>query len=156
VRAFSFVILFLASQFSMSQPSRGTFYALRLKPHDDLKKELMRFAEVNRFRAASIVTCVGSLEQINLRFANQEKGTIREGFFEIVSLTGTLSATGCHLHLSVSDSTGQTAGGHLLDDNWIYTTAEIVLVELTDLEFERETDSTYGYQGLSIRKRKKK
>ena len=135
--------------------SSGHFFALRLKPHQDLKQQLIAFAKEEKLKAASIVSCVGSLEQFHLRFVNQESGVIKKGHFEIVSLTGAFSDTSSHLHLAVSDSTGQTIGGHLLDLNLIYTTAEIVIVELTDLEFKREPDATYGYQELSIQKRKK-
>jgi predicted DNA-binding protein with PD1-like motif len=140
----------------MSQSSPGTFHALRLKPHQDLKQELMKYARDHNLQAAALVSCVGSLEKTNIRFANQETGVSQTGYFEIVSLTGTLSADGCHLHMAVSDATGRTIGGHLLDDNRIYTTAELVLVELTDLKFERVLDSTYGFQELVIQKRKPK
>jgi predicted DNA-binding protein with PD1-like motif len=132
------------------------FFTLRLKPHEDLKAQLISFAEKNDWKAACIVTCVGSLEQFHLRYANQEKGEIRKGHFEIISLTGTFSNTSSHLHISVSDTTGATIGGHLLDRNLIYTTAEIVIAEQTDLEFVREQDATYGYNELVIRSKKQK
>ena len=115
----------------------------------------MVFAEKNKIKAGFVATCVGSLEQVNLRYANQPSGTLLKGHFEILSLSGTFSDTSAHLHLSVADSTGKTIGGHLLDDNQIYTTAEIVVGELLDVEFTRELDSTYGYQELVIRARKK-
>jgi predicted DNA-binding protein with PD1-like motif len=140
----------------MAQDVRSTahFYTIRLKPHQDLKAELMAFAKVNKVKAAFVATCVGSLQQLNLRYANQQNGSRQLGHFEIVSLVGTFNASSAHLHLSVSDSTGQTVGGHLLDDNKIYTTAEIVIGELADVEFTRELDSTYGYQELKVKKRK--
>jgi len=128
-------------------------YAFRLKPKDDLKKSILAFAEEKKINAGSIVTCVGSLEQFNIRFANQKKGELRKGFFEIVSLTGTFSNSSCHLHISLSDNTGVTLGGHLLDDNIIYTTAEIVILDLIDLKFARDLDSTYGFKELVITNR---
>jgi len=140
----------LAQQLS----SKSSFFTIRLRPHQDLKKELMAFAAKEKLKAGFIVTCVGSLEQSNLRFANQSEGTQRKDHFEILSLVGTFSDISAHLHLSLADSTGATMGGHLLDDNLIYTTAEIVIGELTDIQFEREKDSTYGYHELSVKKRK--
>jgi predicted DNA-binding protein with PD1-like motif len=128
----------------------------RLKPHEDLKKSTQQFAVANKIKAGAIVTCVGSLEQYNLRFANQQNGVKANGHFEILSLTGTFSDTSMHLHLSLADSIGKTIGGHLLDENLVYTTAEIVIVEMTDLEFERKVDSTYGYSELFIRKKEMK
>jgi predicted DNA-binding protein with PD1-like motif len=53
-------------------------------------------------------------------------------------LVGTVSISGSHLHLSISDSTGKTIGGHLLEDNLVYTTAEIVIGESKNLLFTRE------------------
>jgi predicted DNA-binding protein with PD1-like motif len=136
--------------------SATTVHVFRLKPHEDLKKALVSWARQNKIKAAVIVSCVGSLEQYALRFANQENGTVKKGHFEIVSLTGTISDESVHIHMSVSDSTGYTIGGHLLDDNLIYTTAEIAIAELTDVTFDRETDGTYGYKELVIRRRTKK
>jgi predicted DNA-binding protein with PD1-like motif len=51
----------------------------------------------------------------------------------------------------VSDSTGRTIGGHLLDGCRVYTTAEIVLGELPALAFTREIDPTFGYRELAVR-----
>lgn len=116
----------------------------------------MEFAKQHKIKAGCMVTAVGSLEQFNIRYANQEKGVLKKGHFELVSLTGTFSDTTSHLHLSVSDSSGITTGGHLLDDNLIYTTLEIVVSDLTDVEFTREEDHTYGYPELVIKARPKK
>jgi predicted DNA-binding protein with PD1-like motif len=94
---------------------------------------------------------VGSLTQYNIRFANQPEGSKAEGHFEVVSLTGLLSTEGNHVHLSVSDSTGRTIGGHLLDSNLVYTTLEVVIGEDPEHIYHRETDSTYGYKELVVK-----
>ena len=97
---------------------------------------------------------MGSLTDVSLRLANQENATQYHGHFEIVSLVGTVSKSGgAHLHLSVSDSTGRTIGGHLLDGCRVYTTAELVLGALPDLQFSRETDPTFGYKELVVKPR---
>ena len=113
----------------------------------------MTFARENNIKAGAIVSCVGSLEQYNIRFANQPGGTLQKGYFEIVSLVGTFDASSSHIHISVSDANGHTTGGHLMSNSLVYTTAEIVVVELTDLEFTREKDPTYGYHELVVKKR---
>lgn len=143
---------------SPAQPmnaSKIDSYAFRLKSNEDLKGGILSFAKKQHIKAGAIVTCVGSLTQFHLRFANQEKGTKKNGHFEIVSMTGTFSDSTSHLHISVSDSIGNTIGGHLLDGNLIYTTAEIVVVDLKDIEFTRKRDDTYGYQELFIQPKKK-
>lgn len=135
--------------------SKANFYTIRLKPHQDLQVELMKFAEVQKLKAAFVATCAGSLEQLNLRYANQSAGMKQSGHFEILSLVGTFNNASSHFHLSVADSTGKTIGGHLLEKNLIYTTAEIVIGELPKVEFGRELDSTYGYQELYVKPKKK-
>jgi predicted DNA-binding protein with PD1-like motif len=130
-------------------------YGLRLHPGQDLKHELDAFAKANHLQAGFVITCVGSLRKIALRPANQKEPLLREAKFEIVSLTGTFSPDGSHLHISLSDSTGTTIGGHLLAGNEIYTTAEIVLGEADQLQFSRETDPETTFKELKIRNREK-
>lgn len=123
---------------------------IRLRPMQDLKQELEKFVQENQVHAGVLLTCVGSLQKTHLRFANQPQGTAFEGKQEIVSLVGTLGLTGSHLHISVSDSTGKTIGGHLLEGCLIYTTAEIAIGILPNLRFERELDSVSTYKELTI------
>ena len=125
-------------------------YALRLKPGDDLRQQLAAFVQAHRIQAGTLLTCVGSLTVATLRLANQEGPTVYRGHFEIVSLVGTLSTNGSHLHLAIADSTGRTIGGHLLEGCRVYTTAEIVLGELPALEFRREPDPAFGYRELAV------
>lgn len=127
-------------------------YAIRLKPGADLKRSILQFATENKLSAGWIATCVGSLTTCNLRFANQSDGTQMNGHFEIVSLVGTISENGSHLHLSVSDSTGKTTGGHLMDGCIIYTTAEIVIQSTNSLTFRREKDGSTPWEELMIYK----
>jgi predicted DNA-binding protein with PD1-like motif len=61
-----------------------------------------------------------------------------------------LSTEGSHLHISLSDSTGTTIGGHLVDGCHVYTTAEIVLGIMPDYRFAREQDSASGYKELTV------
>ena len=126
-------------------------YALRLKPHQDLMEGIIAAGKEHHIRAGVILTCVGSLEQVTLRYANTGKASQMNGHFEIVSLVGTFAEhSGQHVHLSVSDGQGITTGGHMLAGNKIYTTAELVLGELKDVEFTRELDDTYGYEELAV------
>ena len=130
--------------------SEGNFFALRLSPQQDLRKSIIDFAEKEGIDAGAIVTCVGSLTDLSLRLANEQTPFTKSGHFEIVSLVGTFSQTKPHLHISVSDNTGNTIGGHLLDGCLVYTTAELVLLQLTDLKFLRAYDSVSGYEELNI------
>jgi predicted DNA-binding protein with PD1-like motif len=128
-------------------------YAFRLKPGQDLKRELVAFAAANDLKSGVILTCVGSVRQAALRLANKPNTTMYEGKKEIVSLTGTLSPDGPHLHISLSDGQGVTIGGHLQDGNLIYTTAEVVIGELEDVVFSREICSESTYDELVVKPR---
>jgi predicted DNA-binding protein with PD1-like motif len=125
-------------------------HVFRLHPHQDLKKSVLDFARENRIAAGIILSCVGSLEQYNIRFANEKAAKTLKGFFEIVSLTGTFSENASHIHISVSDGSGRTTGGHLLDDNLIYTTAEVAIAELTEIVFDRVHDENSGFKELVV------
>jgi uncharacterized protein len=126
-------------------------HAFRLKQGQDLKQEIITYVQKHKIEAGWIMTCVGSVTQYNLRFANMPDGKKANGHFEIVSLVGTVSINGSHLHMSVSDSTGATIGGHLLDNNLIYTTAEIVIGEGKQLVFTREKDGTTPWEELQVK-----
>ena len=125
-------------------------YAIRLSKGEDLKFALHEFVDRQQIHAGWIISCVGSLTECNLRYANQQNGTLLKGYFEIVSLSGTLSVNGCHLHAAVSDSNGTMIGGHVLDGCIINTTAEIIIGEATGITFSRAMDEKTGWKELKI------
>ncbi|MBL0358796.1 MAG: DNA-binding protein [Chitinophagaceae bacterium] len=127
-------------------------HAFRLKPGQDLKKEIQQLVTDQQIKAGWISTCVGSLTNYNIRFANQPEGNSGTGHFEIVSLTGTVSVNGSHIHISISDSTGKTIGGHLLDNNIVYSTAEMVIFSSDELVFKREKDGSTPWEELQVEK----
>lgn len=124
--------------------------ALRLRPQQDLKRELTRLVQEQGWSAACILTCTGSLSSATLRFAGQPVGIKLRGGFEILSLSGTLSFDGCHLHLAIADKRGQTYGGHLLEGCLIYTTVELVIGLLPQLQFQRYPDQDTGHAELIV------
>jgi uncharacterized protein len=128
-------------------------HAFRLKPGEDLLDGIDTFVQASHIEAGYIITCTGSLTAYNIRFANQPDGSGGEGHFEIVSLSGTLSKNGSHIHISISDSAGRMIGGHLLKDNLVYTTAEIIIGEHKGLIFTREKDGTTPWKELQIWKK---
>lgn len=144
---------FGAASQSVSAKSSAQFYALRLEPGQDIRQELQKFATQHKLRAGFIASCSGSVTCAALRYANQGTTTIQQGHFEIASLSGTLEDGAMHLHAAFSDSTGATVGGHLEDGSIVFTTAEIVVGELSQVAFARENDATTGYRELVVRKR---
>ena len=132
-----------------------TSYAIRLKPREDLKKSIQAFVDDKQISAGWIASCAGSLTDYHIRFANQPTGSRGTGHFEIVSLSGTLSTSGSHLHISISDGAGETIGGHLLDECIIYTTAEIIIQSTSAFVFTREKDGTTEWAELQIKENPK-
>lgn len=133
-----------------------TTHCFRLRPGQDLKKELLNYCQTQQLKAACVLSSVGSLTRAFLRLSGGKIVSEFEGPFEIISLNGTLNSDGIHLHMSISDFAGKVFGGHLMDGCEIYTTAEIVLAENTDLHFAREMDEETGYKELLIQKRSSK
>ena len=125
-------------------------FALRLKPEQDLRQALETFTQEKDIKTGFILTAVGSLKQANIRFANQNKATILQDKFEILSLSGTLSKSGIHLHIAIADCQGKTIGGHLETGCIIYTTPEIVIGVSEDFTFNRIVDEQTGYKELEI------
>ncbi len=123
---------------------------VRLKPNQDLKQSLKEIAIAHQIQAGFILTTVGSLQQATLRFAGQSENQCFLQRFEIVSLVGTLSLAGIHLHISLADSQGVVIGGHLQLGCLIYTTAEIIIGTSLDYQFNRCIDSETGYLELEI------
>jgi hypothetical protein len=56
---------------------------------------------------------VGCLSVAQLRFAGAAQAITIHGELEILSLAGTLSPDGAHLHIAIAGSSGVVIGGHL-------------------------------------------
>ena len=88
-------------------------YTFRLAPGQDLFDSMEAFVKEKHIEAGCVLSCVGSLMRARLRLADREFSSEYDGPFEVVSLTGTVSIHGSHLHISVSDGVGRTIGGIL-------------------------------------------
>jgi len=127
----------------------------RLKPGADLKSSIEDIVKKNTIKAGFIITCVGGLKQATVRMAGarpdaQDIRTLT-GNFEIVSLVGTVSINGTHLHMSFSDDEGNVHGGHLKEGTVIHPTAEIVIGIDANVEMKREMDEETGFTELVVK-----
>ena len=125
-------------------------YTFRLKPGQDLFDSIQAFAMKQHVQAGCILSGVGSLSHATLRLANRNNNSEYKGPFEIVSITGTVSVHGSHLHISISDGDGKTSGGHFESGCKIYTTAEIVIAAFEDVVYKRELAEDSGYEELTV------
>lgn len=129
------------------------YKCFRLKKGMDLKKEIEDFSVKNKV-SGTILSGVGSLSHLVIRLADGKTILEKDEEFEIVSLIGTLSEDGVHLHITCADKDGNTIGGHLKDGSIINTTSEVVLLLFDDIKFRRELDNETGYSELVISENK--
>lgn len=126
------------------------YHCFRLHRGDDLLGSIDRYVRVHRIHAGVILSGVGCVYRWQLRDAGGVRIRCGTEDAEIVSLTGTVSDSGSHLHISLSREDLSTFGGHLTEGCLVNTTAEIVLLELEDTVFTREPDPDSGYDELVI------
>jgi len=105
---------------------------LRLMPWDDLRRALEAWMGEQEEKAR-LISAVGSLSVVQLRLAGADEPTTIRGDLEILSLSGTLSPDGAHLHIAVAGSKGAVIG------------------LLPEWQFSRELDPATGYAELQIR-----
>lgn len=125
-------------------------YTFRLKSGQDLFDSIQEFVNKKQIEAGCALSAVGSLRRAVLRFANKNSFSEFEEFFEIASITGTVSVHGSHLHISISDANGKTIGGHMESGCKIYTTAEVVILAFDDSIYKREFAEDSGYEELAV------
>lgn len=129
------------------------FLPVRLNPGDDLRRSFEALVQGQDLPSAFVISAIGSLSDAQLRFAGKESAALVPGPLEIISLAGSITADGAHLHMSVSDSEGRVSGGHACYGNIVRTTVEAVLVLLPAWSLTREFDATTGFKELQIRER---
>lgn len=128
-------------------------HAFRLTRGKDVKQEIIAYCKKKNIEAGVIISAVGCIQHLHIRLAEAKDYIDKDECYEIVSITGTVSKDDVHIHISVSDNTGKTIGGHLKDGTIVDTTCEVVIYELEDYIFTRELDSMTGYDELLIKRK---
>ena len=132
-------------------PAEATrFLALRLSPGDDLRGGIETAFTASGASAGFVAACVGSLSVAALRHAGRDEGTVTRGTYELISLSGTLSPDGVHLHAALSDEDGGMTGGHVVTGCVVRTTAEVILGFTAAVRFTRPMDDGTGYNELAV------
>jgi predicted DNA-binding protein with PD1-like motif len=124
---------------------------VRLRPQQDLRSALDALAREHGLAAPFVLQGIGSLSVARIRFAGRSDATELRGDLEILTLAGSLSPDGAHLHISVADANGRVVGGHVTPGCIVRTTAEILLAALPGVRFSREHDPDSGWDELAIR-----
>jgi predicted DNA-binding protein with PD1-like motif len=123
---------------------------LRLAPQQDVRAALEAVFAGQDAGAGFVLQGIGSLSVARIRYAGLSHSTELRGDMEILSLAGTLSPDGAHLHISVADAQGNVTGGHVDYGCIVRTTAELLVALLPAHRFSREVDPSTGFKELSI------
>jgi uncharacterized protein len=124
---------------------------LRLTPQQDLRAALESTLAGRSASAAFVLQAIGSLSVARIRCAGMAQARELRGDMEILTLAGTLSPDGAHLHISVADAQGNVTGGHVDYGCIVRTTAEILVALLPEYSFTRTEDAASGFRELFIR-----
>jgi len=123
---------------------------LRIPAMADLREALAALPAHHGVGAAFVVQGIGSLSVARIRFAGAPELTELRGDLEILSLGGSLSPDGPHLHIAVSDAAGRVTGGHMGPGCIVRTTAEVLVALLPGHRFSREHDPATGFKELFV------
>jgi predicted DNA-binding protein with PD1-like motif/glutaredoxin len=99
---------------------------LHLGPGSDIRRSLEALA-IELQATGFVLGVVGNLSQAAFQCPGQSGPTILEGDLEIITLQGTLSPQGVHLHLSFSDGACQVWGGHLEPGTLVQKGADLLV-----------------------------
>ena len=125
----------------------------RLKRGSDLKDSIEKICIENDVDTAIILSGVGCLYKVKIRLAKAEGYLEDDNDYEIVSLNGTVSKGSAHIHIALSDETGKTIGGHLMEGCLVNTTCELVMGVLEEYSSERKFDQETGYDEICFVKK---
>ena len=99
---------------------------LQLKPGQDLHSALSELAAQQQL-SGFVLGVVGNLSQATFSCPGQQQPTQMRGELEVITLNGTFSPDGVHLHLSLSDGACQVWGGHLEPGTIVLKGAQLLL-----------------------------
>lgn len=125
-------------------------HVFRLHRGEDLRGGIENYIREHEIRAGALTACAGCVYRWQMRCADGKTVRTGEERCEIVSLTGTVSTGGCHLHIALAREDMTVFGGHLTEGCIVNTTAEIVLEEIKGRTFQRMPDPETGYKELVV------
>jgi uncharacterized protein len=129
-------------------------HVLRIKPNEDLKLSLIKYAQDSHIQSGSIISAVGSLKSMVVRIADGKSLEEYHEPVELTSLSGTFSDGHIHAHLLAISSRMEVFGGHLMPGCRVNTTLEVVIMDFSDTyNNTRVFDPQTGYDELVVLKK---
>jgi predicted DNA-binding protein with PD1-like motif/glutaredoxin len=99
---------------------------LKLGPGSDLRRSLEELA-IEQDASGFVLGVVGNVSRAAFQCPGRSEPTVLSGDLEIITLQGTVSPQGVHLHLSLSDGDCQVWGGHLEPGTLVLKGAELLV-----------------------------
>ncbi len=121
---------------------------LKLGPGSDLRINLEQLARKEN-SSGFVLGVVGNLSRASFQCPGLPSPRILEGNLEIITLNGTLSPEGVHLHLSLSDSDCQVWGGHLEPGTLVLKGADLLVGFFGEAPIEANAQRTTKRSGNS-------
>ena len=115
---------------------------LKLAPGSDLRLSLEELAQRDGV-SGFVLGVVGNLTKASFQCPGQAEPTVLEGDLEVITLNGTFSPEGVHLHLSLSDGACQVWGGHLEPGTIVQKGVDLLIgvLEQRDVSPARQTST---------------
>ena len=99
---------------------------LHLEAGIDVRRSLEQLA-LEHNAGGFVLSVVGNLSQAAFACPGKSAPTVLAGELEIITLQGTISPDGVHLHLSFSDASCQVWGGHLEPGTLVLRGADLLV-----------------------------
>ena len=99
---------------------------LHLEAGSDVRRSLEQLA-LEHDAGGFVLSVVGNLSQAAFACPGKSAPTVLAGELEIITLQGTISPDGVHLHLSFSDASCQVWGGHLEHGTLVLRGADLLV-----------------------------
>jgi len=124
----------------------GKISVFRLLENDDLIEAIKKKAEESNIKAGAFIL-IGSIKQAVLGYYKdgEYKNTLLEGPLEVASCMGNVALDEkgevvVHAHVVVTNEKSEAFGGHLMKDSPVGATAELVIIEATEINMQRLFD----------------
>ena len=142
----------------MKEGKIGRIIFSRIFEDEDLLEGIKKRVKESKVKAG-LLFLIGSLKEACLGF--YEKGEYKrvevKKPLEIASCMGNISVKEngelvIHAHMVVSDKSGNAYGGHLLKGCKVAATAELMLIEVPEVDLKRKFEDKYRLYLLNIEK----
>jgi uncharacterized protein len=130
-------------------------FAIVFEKNDEVRKQLLEFANTNRFADAHL-TAIGAFSEVKLGFFDRQRKTYKtipvNEQVEVLSFSGNIvqkdGKPTLHAHVVVGKSDGTTHGGHFLEGR-VWPTLEMIASEMP-VRLRRSHDEESGLALINL------